>query len=115
MRKRKTSHVVRDDDGNAVDVGQALLDALADEGMPEGDGDEDGPREGSKQTGEMTVLVRMAKNGKFTPRTEYEMGACQMLKVRGYATTKDNKRFSPTPEGKARALELKPSLRFGKF
>lgn len=118
MRKQKdqrpTSHVVRDDDGNEVDVSKALLDALVDEGLPEGDGDDE-LREGSKQTGEMTVLVKMAKNGRFTPRTEYEMGACQMLKVRGYATTKDNKRFSPTPTGKARALELKPSLRFGKF
>lgn len=119
-QKRKTSHVVRDDDGNTVDVSKALLDAIAEESGDESpdsitiDSLIETPDEGSKQTGEMKVLVRMAKKGKFTPRTEYEMGACQMLKFRGYATTEDNKRFSPTPQGVARAKEMNLSLRLGR-
>ena len=114
----KLGHVVRDDDGNAVDVSKALADALA-EVMPEcvvvdslAGGDE--LREGSRQTGEMTVLVKMVKKGKFTPRTEYEMGACQMLRVRGYAMTRDDKRFHPTSSGVERARGLNLSLRLGR-
>jgi len=127
--ERRTKHVVRDDDGNPVDLSKALMDALAEEAPDGDDGDvpesvvvdslPDSPLTelDSSKTGEAQVLERLVRKGKFSPRTEYEMGACQMLVIRGYATTADNERFHPTLRGKQKLLRLKPrsSLRFGKF